>query len=201
MSVFVVLEGLDGAGTTTQRERIAEALERRGFTVVKTFEPTDGPIGREIRRALRKEPGAADVTTLPWMFVADRADHLARLVEPSLADGKVVLSDRYLPSSVAYQSVEHPAETVLTLNQFFRVPDITLWVDVPVSVALERIQKRALASDHYEDPERLRRVANGYAVAMQELSARGWPIAKINGDQPIDAVTAACLAAIEEVMP
>ena len=73
---FFVLEGLDGAGTTTQAARLAAHLREHGREVIETHEPTDGPVGRLIRQALRGEEGAVDRQTLPWMFAADRADHL-----------------------------------------------------------------------------------------------------------------------------
>ena len=138
--MFLVLEGLDGAGTTTQSERLAQALSARG-EVVLTREPTDGPVGRIIREVLRGDQRAPTVDTLPWLFAADRADHLTRKVEPALRRGAYVVSDRYYHSSLAYQSLTLPLEDVSALNSF-RSPHITFFLDVPVDECLARIGKR-----------------------------------------------------------
>lgn len=102
---FVVLEGLDGAGTTTQTKLLVERLTARGIPAIATHEPTSGPIGTLIRRALRHdwprpegELGSVEPpswATLALLFAADRLEHLQRVVDPALAQGKVVVSDRY----------------------------------------------------------------------------------------------------------
>ncbi len=117
MGRFIVLEGLDGAGTTTQAALLAEWLGARG-EVVQTREPTAGPIGRLIRSSLRAEPDSPAETSLPWLFAADRAEHLTRVIEPALARGAWVISDRYYHSSLAYQSLVQPLERLLALNPF-----------------------------------------------------------------------------------
>ena len=150
MSRFIVMEGLDGAGTTTQVVELVRALEAAGQPATRTHEPTDGAVGRLIRATLRDQPDAADRRTLPWMFAADRADHLHRVVEPALADGRWVVSDRYLHSSLAYQSLELPLEQVFALNRAFRVPDLTLFIHVPVQVGLDRIEARGATRELYE---------------------------------------------------
>ncbi len=185
---FVVLEGLDGAGTTTQRERLADRLRAAGRAVLTTHEPTDGPVGRLIRATLRREPGAVDPGCLPWMFAADRADHLARTVDPALAAGAVVITDRYLHSSLAYQSLDLPLEDVFALNRHFRVPDLTVMVDVPVEECLRRIDARGAARELFEEQDRLERIAAAYEAVIARLTARGDRIARISGVGPIEAV-------------
>src|SRR5579864_7294663 len=106
--LFIVLEGLDGAGTTTQLVRLAERLRRAGERVVATAEPTDGPIGALIRQALRRrlvhrDGRALTDESLALLFAADRVDHVAGEIEPALARGQHVLCDRYVLSSLAYQ--------------------------------------------------------------------------------------------------
>lgn len=185
---FLVLEGLDGAGTTTQRERIADRLRAAGRTVLTTHEPTDGPVGRLIRATLRRAPGAVDPGCLPWMFAADRADHLARTVDPALAAGAVVITDRYLHSSLAYQSLDLPLEDVFSLNRHFRVPDLTVMVDVPVEECLRRIDARGAARELFEERDRLERIAAAYEAVIARLTARGDRIARISGVGPMQAV-------------
>lgn len=198
---FVVLEGMDGAGTTTQRAVLAERLEARGLTVRRTAEPTDGPVGRLIRATLRGDEGAPPRGTLPWLFAADRSWHLQGLVEPSLEAGDWVLSDRYLPSSLAYQSLDWPIEQVAALNAFFRVPDLTVFLTLPVDVSLERIGRRGAARDIFEHREALERVGERYEAALARLGAEGWPIHRVDAAAPIEAVTEAIWAGVAPLLP
>src|SRR5580700_7954803 len=107
---FVVLEGIDGSGTTTHVARLADRLRARKQTVRTTREPSDGPIGTLVRQVLTGRivvPGgrAPNWTTMALLFAADRMDHIEAEIDPWLASGGVILSDRYDASSLAYQSV------------------------------------------------------------------------------------------------
>jgi dTMP kinase len=188
MGRFIVIEGLDGAGTTTQVERLVDTIRARGQAVLATREPTSGPIGRIIRQTLRAEPDAPAVATLPWMFAADRADHLSRTVDPALADGTWVVSDRYYHSSLAYQSLTLPLDDVLALNGMFRVPDVTVYLDVPVGVCLDRIERRGGEREIYEHRERLQLISRHYRTVIDTLWARGEPIVEIDATGTADEV-------------
>lgn len=200
MGRFIVFEGLDGAGTTTQAALLVEKLQAAGETVLATREPTDLPVGRLIRAALRGEADAVARSTLPWMFAADRADHLARTVGPGLERGWVV-SDRYAPSSLAYQSLDVPLDLVWGLNQGFRAPDLTIFLKISAPVALARVVSRAGQREIFEEEETLRRVAHQYAVVFDRLRARGDRIVVIDGAQGIDAVEAAVWTAVTGLSP
>src|SRR5438552_7626627 len=102
----MVIEGIDGAGTTTQTRLLTDWLRGRGLAAHRTREPSDGPIGRLIREILGQPPGAMTGGPMALLFAADRLDHLAREIEPALARGEQVLCDRYYHSSFAYQAVE-----------------------------------------------------------------------------------------------
>jgi dTMP kinase len=186
MARFLVLEGLDGAGTTTQLRRLAARL---GDALV-TNEPTDGLIGRIARRSLRGDPEAPPMAALPWLFAADRADHLFRQVEPALVAGQTVICDRYVPSSLAYQSLTLPLEQVWSLNAHFRIPDLVIWVDVPVDVALARVVGRGGPVEIYDTRERLAAVNAAYERVFGFLGERGWPIARVDGTPSADEVEA-----------
>jgi dTMP kinase len=193
---FIVLEGLDGAGTTTQSARLVEALRARGKIVVATREPTDGPVGRLLRASLRGEPEAPEVRALPWLFAADRADHLYREIEPALATGAWVVSDRYIPSSLAYQSMTLPFDRVFSLNAEFRVPDLTVFLSIPVDTALERLGNRS-QRDIYEVREQLEPIAAQYERVFAELERRGQPILRLDATLPIEVIEAHIRAAVD----
>lgn len=199
MGGFIVLEGLDGAGTTTQAERLVARLAAL-CEVVATREPTSGPVGRLIRSTLRAEADAPARSTLPWMFAADRSDHLARVVEPAVERGAWVVSDRYVPSSLAYQSLDLPLDVPWGLNQAFRAPDLLLFLKVAPDVALERVMRRAGAREIFEEADTLRRVAHQYAVSLDRLRQRGDRIVVIDGSRGVDEVEAQVWAAVQAVV-
>lgn len=201
MSLFIALEGLDGSGTTTQSARLAAWLRNLGHTVHTSCEPSEGPVGQLIRASLRQEPGSPDRSTLPWLFSADRADHLHRDIEPALAAGTIAITDRYAPSSLAYQSMEIPMDQVYVLNASFRVPDLVLFHELDVDVALSRIGSRGEAREIFEHRSQLERVAKHYREAMAYLDARGWPITTLDASLPIDDVTLAIQAAVTPLLP
>lgn len=193
---FIVLEGLDGAGTTTQSALLASHLRTAGRTVIETHEPTDGLVGRLIRSALRREPGAVHLDTLPWMFAADRSDHLTRLVQPSVDAGIDVISDRYLHSSLAYQSTQRPFEQIWSLNEHFRVPDLTVFVHISVEVGLSRIQRRGAVREVFEERDRLEAIAVQYERVFERVQGRGDRVVRVDGEASIEDVHRRIVAAL-----
>lgn len=166
---WIVLEGLDGAGTTTQRERICRWLEQQEVPSISTCEPTDGPIGKLVRSYLRKE-----VTTTPLaiagLYAADRDDHLHN-PQTGLAlhhKDALIISDRYFYSSLAYQSVQVPYETVAVMNRYPH-PRYLIYIDTPVEVCLARMKKRNAAQELFEYREYLEQVTAYYERAFSEL--------------------------------
>ena len=194
---FLAIEGLDGAGTTTQTERLHAWFEKRGQPCTSTREPTGEPIGRLIRSILRDEPGAPSEESLPWLFAADRSDHIQRLIVPKTESGHVVLTDRYLHSSLAYQSLVLPLERVYTLNESFPAPDTTYYLQIPVEIALQRLSARGGIQERFETRERLNRISEAYERVMRFLEARGYRIVTLNADQPIEVITEQIIADLE----
>ena len=186
--VFLVLEGLDGAGTTTQTQRLSEWFQRQDRACVVTMEPTDRVVGKLIRRTLRGDPEAPSTQVLPWLFAADRCDHLETLIEPGLKEGRVVLSDRYYHSSLAYQSLVLPLEQVHQLNASFRVPDTTYFIHVSVDTALQRLDARGSEREVFETRERLAAIEQAYHNVNAYLQERGQRIVVIDGEQSPDEV-------------
>ena len=205
MSKLIVLEGLDGAGTTTQARRLADALAARGRTAHVTREPSDGPIGRLIREMLtggHALPGGAklDQATFSLLFAADRVDHLQREVEPALAAGSIVISDRWYHSSLAYQGTGAARAWIRTLNQRARTPDLTIFLRVRAEVAAERRVAAGRAQELFEDLAMQTRVAAGYDEVLADLAAEGEAIAILDGERTLDEVTAAIVAAALHIL-
>jgi dTMP kinase len=188
MSHFIVIEGIDGAGTTTQTQRLVSWLESRDIAVFNTREPTDGTIGKMIRRILAGDSGLPVMDTLPWLFAADRADHIYGKVIPSLEAGTWVVSDRYYHSSLAYQSLHQPLEDVHALNRKFRTPDLTIFLEISVDDALTRIEARGEAKDVYEERDNLTKIADAYGDVMTLLAGQGEPIKRMDATDPIDYI-------------
>ncbi|MEO5534834.1 MAG: dTMP kinase [Pseudolysinimonas sp.] len=138
---FIVLEGLDGAGTTTQGALLATRLIEHGYVVELTKEPTDGSIGR-IARAFTDGALHLEPATVALIFAADRIEHTVEIT--ALLDaGTWVVSDRYVASSLAYQTSQGlPFEWVRTLNSRAMEPDATIFVDTSVAVCVERLTAR-----------------------------------------------------------
>jgi len=193
---FLVLEGIDGSGTTTQLDRAVAYVSSLGHPAVATREPSTGPIGRLLRETLLGRLAMSDGTrmdgrTMALLFAADRIDHLQREIEPQLAAGKTVISDRYLLSSLAYQAEEAERDWVLGLARGVLHPDLTLLLDLPIDVAAKRRQAAGRPIERYDADSYLAKVAGNYrALAAQDPS-----VVILDGAATVDDVTQAmCLA-------
>ena len=195
---LLVLEGIDGSGTTTQTERLVAHLRQQGRRAVPTREPSTGPIGRLLREILlgqhRMPHGAAvNGQTMALLFAADRLDHLQREIEPLLNEGVDVVTDRYLMSSLAYQAEEADREWVATLARGVRPPDLTILLDIPIDVAAERRKLAGRPEERYDAHSYLARVAENY-----RRLARADPRAVIlDGSGSRESVEAAIAAAVQ----
>ena len=187
-----MIEGLDGAGTTTQVRRLVEHLEAHGPRAHATREPSDGPIGRLIREMLTGGHAIAgqalSQSTFGLLFAADRLDHLQREVEPNLLAGTWVVSDRWYHSSLAYQGIGADRDWITMLNARARRPDITVFLRVRPEVAAERRLAAGRTQELFEDLEMQREVDAGYRATIEELSAQGERIITIDGEQSADDV-------------
>lgn len=196
---FIVLEGIDGAGTTTQTARLVERLRADGKNARGTREPSDGPIGSLVRQVLSGRtviPGGRSPgwTTMALLFAADRMDHVEAEIEPHLAAGGIIVSDRYDASSVAYQSVtsgregEQAVAWIRELNKHALRPDLTIVVDLPADLAGVRRQVRGEAAQLYEQNEVQRALAEFYHDLAKHMPED--KIAIVDGQGTIDEVHA-----------
>jgi dTMP kinase len=171
---FIVLEGIDGAGTTTQTAKLAARLRRETKVAVRTTrEPSDGPIGSLVRQVLTgrivaPEGRAPNWATMALLFAADRMDHVESEIEPCLAASGVVISDRYDASSLAYQSVSsgrggpQAVDWIRQLNRHALRPHLTIVLDLPSDLAAARRLERGEPAQLYEQNEVQRALAAFY---------------------------------------
>lgn len=141
---FIAVEGLDGAGTTTQACLVSDYLQSLGFKTWTTREPSSGPLGRAVRAGIEGDE-AMSREALALGFAADRMHHMSRPggIQHMQANGVWVISDRYVLSSLAYQSAQGlEFSWLLELNKHAPCPDVTVFIDTPVKVCLERIESR-----------------------------------------------------------
>ena len=197
---FIVLEGIDGSGTTTQLRRLSTLLERRGLPVMATAEPTSRPEGALVRRILKGEL-EADPGTVAYLFAADRHQHLygAGGIVASAAAGKIVLCDRYSLSSLAYQGMTCGPELPQRLNGEFPAPGLTLFFRLAPEIAMARVAAR----DQLEIYEKLhiqKLVSAAYDKVVAEAAEKGWNIVTIDAEKPLDEVGARVDAALEEYL-
>jgi dTMP kinase len=197
---FVVLEGLDGAGTSTQQAALRAWLAGRGHEVELTREPTDGPIGSVIRQVLLGRL-TVDAATMALLFAADRTDHLFNAVDGvtgQLEAGRWVVSDRYVLSSLAYQAATGVDRAwVAAINARAVVPDVTIFVETPVEVCLERIARRSSRDELYHKGDLLRRVAAEYERLFESVAPTGHLI-RVSGTGSPDEVTGRVVGALAE---
>ncbi len=200
---FVVLEGLDGAGTTTQTRILGERLREAGRRVHVTAEPSAGPVGALVRQVLTRRiadaSGAAgfDPVALALLFAADRRDHAAVEIEPKLRDGADVICDRYTLSSLAYQGAQlGDSGWIAGINRDAPAPDLVVFLRCRPEVALRRRRAVSLDREIFEVDAFQRRVAAAYDGAIARRRRAGDPIAVVDGERPVAEVSETVWAAV-----
>ena len=175
--LFIVLEGVDGAGSTTQTRLLADFLRQQGRRVIATKEPTEGRIGLVIRAYLQSKVSHPSIDAL--LFAADRVEHLETVVKPALERGEHVISDRYLESSLAYQTADGVEnEWIEAVNRFAIKPDQTIILDINPATSLNR--KHAPVRERFETIEFLNRVRQNF---KKRAASQGYPV--IDAERPI----------------
>ncbi len=191
---FVVLEGLDGAGTTSQLKKMENYCLEKGIPAHATWEPSTGFIGRAIRDVLEKRE-TAGAMSLAQLFAADRREHL-KSIKSHLDKGKWVFCDRYLFSSLAYQSLDLDFDLVFELNKDFPLPQFCFYLDCSPATSARRREKRA-QEELFEKQKLQNRVIQNYEQAFHSLYPRNNGLYRINGERPLDEV----FKAITEILP
>lgn len=175
-SRFITFEGIDGAGKSTQIEAVAQRLREGGATVVCTREPGGTPLAERVRDLVLH--ATMDVLTEALLMFASRRDHIREVIAPALAEGHTVLCDRFTDATFAYQGGGRGA-SVEALRQLEKMvqgelqPDLTLWFDLPASIAAER-RAGARAADRFEQQDLafFERVRAGYVARAEAMPRR-----------------------------
>lgn len=168
---FWVLEGLDGAGTTTQLRELSNELKKRNINFFSTCEPTVYETGTFLRSILSGKVSIPQ-SSIARMFSTDRDNHLYNTeygILTHLKNGEIVVSDRYFFSSLAYQSIGYDFEKVRVLNQDFPYPEKVIFIDTPPEACIERINKRGQEKEIYEKLEYQKIVRENYMKCFKEL--------------------------------
>lgn len=202
--MFITFEGPEGSGKTTIASRIVEILKNRNLDVVYTREPGGSYIAEQIRKILLKRNNTEmDKLTEALLFAASRRQHLVERVIPALEKGQLVICDRFIDSSLAYQGNARGIgiDKVMNINLFAtegRLPDLTIFFDIESDVGLSRIDKDAQREVNRLDLERIefhKKVRQGYLILLEKYPER---IKRIDASKTIEEVVCDVLAIIDQ---
>jgi dTMP kinase len=209
--VFITFEGTEGCGKSTQINLLAERLQMLGYNVRTLREPGGTPIGEEIRHTLKHSPNNHAMTAEAELLLmtASRAQLVREVIRPALAEGDIILSDRFYDSTVAYQGFGRELDlakvkAVIDFAVGETKPNLTLFLHVPAEVSAERLRSRQatmpFVRDRIEEADRkfFERVAHGYGVIAASEPQR---VKFIDGAQPVEAVCAKIWEIVEPVLP
>lgn len=184
--LFIAVEGIDGAGSTTQAKRLCTYLGSLGRKTHLTAEPTTGPLGKNIRDFMKGQELRSESFSpmLALAFAADRLHHYDNEIKGNLEIGIDVVTDRYVLSSLVYQGLDLPQDWVESINRYAPKTDITVLIDAPESVASSRRHQRGAESEIFEQGELQKRVRERYLSLAKSMNA-----IVIDGSDDVDLVT------------
>lgn len=157
--VFICLEGIDGSGKTTQAHRLVKILIKKGYEAVYTTEPSKGTYGRIIRKHLLQRNKRVPIVVEALLFAADRIDHIKKEIDPLLHAGKVIICDRYVYSSIAYQGAFNLSlEWIKEINKHAIKPDLALYIDVLPEMLDSRIHREKSVMETLQTQRKVREI-------------------------------------------
>ncbi|MEY5019562.1 MAG: hypothetical protein RLZ22_650 [Verrucomicrobiota bacterium] len=194
--IFIIIEGIDGTGKSTQSKRLAEWFRAQGREVVLSREPTDGPWGKKLRESATTGRLSPDEEL--ECFLNDRREHVETKIKPALAEGKVVILDRYYFSTMAYQGARgfDPVQIRQRNEEFAPKPDLLLILDLSVESAHKRIGSRGDTVNEFEQLETLTRCREIFLSIRDESFAR-----VIDAEPSLDVVSADILSVVTAAFP
>lgn len=200
--VLITIEGIEGSGKTTQCRMLADWLSARGYRVCQTREPDGTGLGEAVRAVFEKDGAAPTPLAEVFLFLAARQQHVAEVIRPALERGEIVLSDRYADATLAYQGYgrgvdRHTIRELNTLATGGIQPNLTLVLDLPAEVGIQRLAGRPLDLFERMDLAFHQRVRQGYLEIAREEKER---VVRLRADQPVEALQAEIRAAVEKVL-
>lgn len=188
---FIVLEGIDGSGISTQCQELKRIIEGEfAYKAILAKEPSTGPIGVTIRQVLSRRISGIEDNSLALLFAADRVDHNLNTIIPALQQGKHVICDRYLWSSLAYQGRKEDIDWLEQINKYAYKPDLTIFIRVRPETSLKRITASRLGTEIFEELDILQQVYDNYINIFKKWQDLGEQVIEIDGEQTSEAVTA-----------
>jgi len=196
---FIVIEGIDGSGISTQVQKLKSFLETSyGIKVILAKEPSEGPIGALIRQVLSGRMIGIDDKSLALLFAADRIDHNMEKIIPVLNKGFYIICDRYLWSSFAYQGIKNNWAWLQEINKYAYKPDLTVFIKVKPEISLQRITGSRYKTEIFEERGVLQQVFDNYLKIFDEWKRAGENVIEINGEQDPELVERDIRLAIEK---
>jgi len=181
IGVFICVEGIDGSGKTTQSRLLVKNLRKKGFDTVYTAEPSQGVVGKFIKKTILHGEKRNSVIIEALLFAADRVDHLEREVKPALEKGIIVICDRYLYSSLAYQGAAGlDLNWIQEINKWAIQPHLSIFIDVPPEVVIKRLNRKKSVMETIENQRKVRKV---YLRLVEEKK-----LVLVDGNKPINEV-------------
>jgi dTMP kinase len=175
--VFICIEGIDASGKTTHAHRLVENLSGKGFDAVYTTEPTSGEIGKIIRTNILQGQERVPSVIEALLFAVDRIEHVENMVKPALQEGKIVISDRYVYSSLAYQGAAGlDLKWIEEINKFAIPPDLAIYIDIPAEVVFERLRREKSVMENFQTQCKVREI---YLKLVEDGK-----LIPINGNRP-----------------
>ncbi len=186
---FICIEGVDGCGKTTQAKILVRNLRRRGFDAVYTTEPSVGQVGKLIRRFVLARQKRVSTALEALLFAADRVDHGYEEVKPLLKLGKIVVCDRYVYSSLAYQGAAGlDLGWIDRINEFALKPNLALFLDVAPEMVMGRLKKKKSVMETVQNLKKVRAV---YLKLVQEQR-----LIALDGNQSVEEVSKSVLKTV-----
>ncbi len=190
---FICIEGIDASGKTTQAKILVKNLKRKGIDAIYTTEPSKGKIGKLIRQHVLAREKRVPIAIEALLFAADRLDHLENEVEPALEKRKIIVCDRYVYSSLAYQgAADLSRDWIRDINQFAVVPDLAIFLDVSPEVVLKRLKRKRTVMENSGNLQKVREVYLGLVTDEKMIM--------IEGDKPVKDVAEDILKLVLEFL-